>query len=263
MEPVTHILTGAVLARSGFNRKAAYATAAMAIAAEFPDIDTLWSAAGPLQAFEHHRGITHTFIAVPFEAALITAAFFLFHRLRKPSTKAPPNWAWLYAGTLVALLSHLLLDWTNNYGIRPFFPFNPRWYAGSFVFIFEPVLFLILLAALVGPLLFALINAEVGTRRQAFRGQPSCAPRTHRRRVALRPALHRAQRRRTRRRGQHTRCRARQRKPCAHRSLHMAHGRRHDVALPTRQRCTAAPASSIHRSLRTYFTSRRCRCPCW
>ena len=34
----------------------------------------------------------------------------------------------------------LLLDWTNNYGLRPFFPFNPRWYAGSFVFIAEPVM---------------------------------------------------------------------------------------------------------------------------
>jgi len=26
----------------------------------------------------------------------------------------------------IAALSHLLLDWTNNYGLRPFFPFNPR-----------------------------------------------------------------------------------------------------------------------------------------
>jgi inner membrane protein len=81
---------------------------------------------------------------------------------------APPNWLLLYAGTLLALLSHLLLDWTNNYGIRPFFPFNPRWYAGSFVFIFEPVLFAILVLALVLPPLFGLINAEVGARKRRF-----------------------------------------------------------------------------------------------
>ena len=56
MEPVTHILTGAVLARAGLNRKAAYMTVAMAIAAEFPDIDTVWSALGPVTGFEHHRG---------------------------------------------------------------------------------------------------------------------------------------------------------------------------------------------------------------
>ncbi len=178
MEPVTHILTGAVLARAGFNRRAAYATVAMAIAAELPDLDTVTSFWGPVTGFEHHRGITHTFVGVPFEAALLTLLFFGVHRLRRrPLTKAAPHWGWLFAGTLVALLSHLLLDWTNNYGIRPFFPFNPRWYAGSFVFIFEPALFLILLAALVMPSLFRLINSEVGAgaggARTRFIGRPS------------------------------------------------------------------------------------------
>jgi inner membrane protein len=168
MEPLTHMLTGAVLARTGFNRRAAYATFAMAIAAELPDIDTLWSFGGPVAGLEHHRGITHTFLAVPFEAALVTAAAYTVYRIGKSTTKAPPNWLILYAGTLLALLSHLLLDWTNNYGIRPFFPFNPHWYAGSFVFIFEPLLFLILVAALILPPLFALINSEVGTRKRAF-----------------------------------------------------------------------------------------------
>jgi inner membrane protein len=84
---------------------------------------------------------------------------------------APIRWGLLYGFSLIALLSHLLLDWTNNYGLRPFFPFNPHWYAGSFVFIFEPVLFLILLIALVAPSLFGLINSEVGARRPVFRGQ--------------------------------------------------------------------------------------------
>jgi inner membrane protein len=72
---------------------------------------------------------------------------------------------------VVALLSHLLLDWTNNYGVRPFFPFNPRWYAGSFVFIFEPVIFGMLLVALVAPHLFGLIGGEVGAKKDRFRGR--------------------------------------------------------------------------------------------
>ena len=177
MEPITHLMTGACLARAGFNRKAAYATVAMTLAAEAPDLDTLWSIDGPIAAFQHHRGWTHTFLGVPFEAAIIVGAVWLFHRWRsrratpaKPS-RSPIRWGLLYCFSLIALLSHLLLDWTNNYGLRPFFPFNPRWYAGSFVFIFEPVLFLILLIALVAPALFGLINSEVGVRRPAFRGQ--------------------------------------------------------------------------------------------
>jgi inner membrane protein len=181
MEPVTHFLTGAVLARAGFNRTAAYATIAMTLAAEAPDIDVLWGMGGPVVGFEHHRGFTHTFLGLPFEAAIIVGGIWLFHRWRtlRPSspnptaeqTAAPVRWGVLYLLCLVALLSHILLDWTNNYGVRPFFPFNPRWYAGSFVFIFEPVIFGLLLLALVAPLLFGLINSEIGARRERFRGR--------------------------------------------------------------------------------------------
>ena len=178
MEPVTHILTGAVLSRAGLNRRTAYATVAMMIAAEFPDVDLLAAISGPVAGLEHHRGITHTLVGIPFEAALITAGFYAWHRFRKPhagppKSKVPPAWGWLFGATLLALLSHLLLDWTNNYGLRPFFPFNPHWYAGSFVFIFEPLLFLMLVLALILPALFGLINAEVGARKPVFRGRAS------------------------------------------------------------------------------------------
>jgi inner membrane protein len=176
MDPFTHLMTGAVLARSGFNRKAAYATLAMTLAAEAPDLDVLWSLRGPVAAFEHHRGWTHTFLGLPLEAAVVVGAVWLFHRWRvkrgKPVRQAAPlRWGLLYGFALIALLSHLLLDWTNNYGLRPFFPFNPRWYNASLVFIVEPVMLLLLLAALVAPALFGLVNIEVGARRPAFRGR--------------------------------------------------------------------------------------------
>jgi len=205
MEPITHLMTGACLARAGCNRKAAYATLAMTLAAEVPDFDTLWSVEGPVAGFAHHRGITHTLIGVPFDGLAIVGAVWLFHRWRvrraraatiqsaslaaasgvaaygvdvtgdvrvePPLTAAPVRWGLLYGFVLFALLSHLLLDWTNNYGVRPFFPFNPHWYAGSIIFIFEPVLFVVLLIGLVAPVLFGLINNEVGARRVVFRGR--------------------------------------------------------------------------------------------
>jgi len=172
MEPVTHILTGACLSRTGLNRRAAYTTLAMAVAAELPDIDTLCSFRGPVAGFEHHRGITHTFLGIPFEAAIVVAAIYGLHRWRTRKTPiktaAPVRWGWLYGFTLLALLSHLFLDFTNNYGIRPFFPFNPHWYAASIVFIFDPLIFAVLLAALVMPAIFRLVSSEVGARRQPF-----------------------------------------------------------------------------------------------
>src|SRR5580692_8926846 len=82
MEPITHFLTGACLARAGFNRKAAYATLAMTLAAEAPDLDTLWAAGGPVAAFQHHRGITHTFLGLPFEGLIVVGAVWLIHRWR-------------------------------------------------------------------------------------------------------------------------------------------------------------------------------------
>jgi inner membrane protein len=172
MEPVTHLLTGAVLSRVGLNRKAAYMTAAMVLAAELPDVDLLWGIGGPVVGFEHHRGITHTLLAAPVEAAVLTGLFWGWHRWRGATErKAAVSWGWLFGGCWLAVLSHLLLDWTNNYGIRPFFPFDAHWYAGSFVFIFEPVLFGLLLVALVMPPLFGLIGAEVGARTDKFAGR--------------------------------------------------------------------------------------------
>jgi inner membrane protein len=179
MEPVTHFLTGACIGRAGFNRKTAYATLAAVLAAETADLDILWSLAGPVEELKHHRGITHTFVAVPVVAGAVVGAVWLFDRWRRtrrakaPEVSAPQKvqWAWLYLTAVVAALSHLLLDWTNNYGLRPFFPFNPRWYAGSFVFIAEPVLWALLVMALVMPWLLGLADREIGARKKAFRGR--------------------------------------------------------------------------------------------
>src|SRR6201986_476922 len=190
MEPVTHVLTGACLARAGFNRRAAYATFAMAAAAELPDIDSLWAFRGPVEAFQHHRGITHTFLGVLFEAAFVVLVFYGVHRWRaaryakrakpvpvadhvlveRPLTAAPVRWGLLYGCCIVALLSHMLLDYTNNYGLRPFYPFDPHWYAASIVFILDPLIFALLLMGLIVPTIFRLVNAEVGARRQRFTG---------------------------------------------------------------------------------------------
>jgi inner membrane protein len=189
MEPVSHLLTAACIGRAGLNRKTAYATLVAVLTAEAPDIDVLWSFGGPVEELKHHRGITHTFIGAPVVAAATVGLIWLFdrwltaRRLRKANAlaqdaKAPPrlapqkiHWGWLYLTALLSALSHLLLDWTNTYGLRPFYPFNPRWYSGGFVFIVEPVLWLLLGSALVIPALLGLVGGEIGVRREPFRGR--------------------------------------------------------------------------------------------
>jgi inner membrane protein len=191
MEPVTHFLTGACIGRSGLNRKTAYATLAAVLAAEAADMDVFWTLRGPVEGLKHHRGITHTFVGAPIVAGVIVGLVALLHlwlerrrKRRLAAANLDPNaplprrlqaktvhWVWLYLTALIAALSHLLLDWTNNYGLRPFFPFNPRWYAGSFVFIAEPVIWALLLVALIVPALLGLVAGEIGARRNPFRGQ--------------------------------------------------------------------------------------------
>jgi len=177
MEPVTHLLTGAVLSRAcGFNKRTLYATATMVLAAELPDIDIVYDVQGPVHYFQHFRGWTHSFLGLPLEALLLLTLVFLWSRLRPHQPRAGDpllRWGILFCGSLLALTSHVLLDWTNSYGVRPFAPFNPRWYQGEFVFLFEPLILAALVLALILPPLFALTDGEVGARKQRFRGQGS------------------------------------------------------------------------------------------
>jgi inner membrane protein len=174
LEPITHFLTGAVLARCGFNRKTALATTVMTLAAEAPDIDIVGYFRGSIAGFGHHRGITHTFVGVPFVAALTLGLVWLFYRWRRSrgwEPKLPVRWGLLYLFACIAGLTHLLLDFTNQYGVRPFEPFSYKWYSWDIVSIVEPLLWIILVAGLLLPLLFGLINEEIGSRGKGPKGR--------------------------------------------------------------------------------------------
>ena len=176
MDPLTHLLTGACLGRSGLNRKTALATVTMVLAAEIADSDVLWSIKSSTAGLQHHRGITHSFVGVPFMAALVLGFVYLLHRCRSrkrsaPQSGPPVRWGFLYFCALLAALSHLLLDYTTAYGIRLFEPFNYRWYSWDIMFIVEPLMWLVLMAGLAIPGLLGLISQEIGARSKGPRGR--------------------------------------------------------------------------------------------
>lgn len=174
MEPVTHFLTGACMARAGFNRKTALATATMTLAAEAPDIDVIGRFHGSVFGFAHHRGFTHSFLGLILVSAATVGVIYLVWRIRGRKVKdpnLPPRWGLLFVLAYVAGLSHLLLDFTNNYGLRPFWPFWERWYSWDIVFIVEPVMLILLVGGLVVPAFFSLINREIGERRKGPPGR--------------------------------------------------------------------------------------------
>jgi len=204
------MLTGACLSRAGLNRKTALATLTLVLATESPDIDSITYLAGPVSGLQHHRGITHSFLGAPFVAGLVVAGVYgiwrLVERHGKSSgdeqssdeqslgeqslgeqslgeqslgeqTRLPPNWKLLYAYALLGTMVHLFQDFTNNYGLRPFAPFNPKWYSWDIVFIIDPIMLLALFLALVLPGLMALVSDEIGSRKPQFRGRGAASSR--------------------------------------------------------------------------------------
>ncbi|HYX70696.1 MAG TPA: metal-dependent hydrolase [Terriglobales bacterium] len=188
MEPITHFLTGACLARAGLNRTSALATTTLVLAAEAADIDIVWLSKGPVFYFGHHRGITHTLVGVPFVAALTLGFIYALWRAARyfampdpmgcagcPPSSAPserrPRWGILYLLAVLAGLSHILLDYTNSYGVRPFMPFSYRWYSWDIVNIYDGLIWAVLLAGLLLPALFRLVNEEIGAGAKGPRGR--------------------------------------------------------------------------------------------
>jgi inner membrane protein len=80
---------------------------------------------------------------------LLWGAVALAWRWRARTALRRHDAGWLLALLLAGTLSHLVLDWTNSYGLHPFWPVDDRWYYGDAVFIIEPWLWVVSVPALV------------------------------------------------------------------------------------------------------------------
>ncbi len=163
MEPITHLMTGACMSRAGLGQKSRLAALTLVMAAEFPDIDVVAYAKNPVYGFAHHRGITHAILAVPINAALVLLlvyAYFQYLRSRPTSrtqiSVTTPQWGRLFMYACMSSAAHIVLDFTNSYGIRPFEPFSHKWYSWDIVFVVEPIIFAVLLIGLLLPSLLSL-----------------------------------------------------------------------------------------------------------
>lgn len=148
MEPVTHALSGAVIACAlpEKNRSWWFPVWAM-LAAVSPDADVFFVHT-PLQYIEYHRGITHS-LAGGWALALVFALLlFLLDRMRRrphgivalPEENGSLIGAWGLAYLII--LHHIWLDCMNSYGTQVFLPFSDyrvRWNA---LFIVDPLLLL-------------------------------------------------------------------------------------------------------------------------
>jgi inner membrane protein len=162
MDPLTHSATGIFLGRAGLNRYCPQAPWILLLAANAPDIDILTLMGGSLNYLNYHRHLTHSLVGAPVMALLPLL-------LVRPFTRGAFHWRAAYAISLVAVASHLLLDWTNAYGIRFLLPFSPRWFHLDLTGVIDVWIWAVLLLSLAGPALVGLVNTEIGVRGTSAR----------------------------------------------------------------------------------------------
>jgi len=151
LDNLTHSLVGLTAAKTGLERLSPGATLICVLAANAPDSDVAVIFFGDRwDLLQHHRGITHSLVGTAFLALLLPLIFYavdrLWARLRRQSPKT--NFRGLLIVSLIVSATHPVLDWTNNYGIRFFLPWNPHWSYGDLVFIVDPFLWLVLIVGL-------------------------------------------------------------------------------------------------------------------
>ena len=140
MDNIAHTLVGAVLAKSGLDRRTALGGATLMIGANFPDIDIV---AVPLgMSFEWRRGVTHGLLALivlPFVLTSVMLAWDRFVRRRRlGASYVPVNPGALLFLSALSMLTHPVLDWMNVYGVRWLMPFDGTWFYGDALFIVDP-----------------------------------------------------------------------------------------------------------------------------
>ncbi len=163
MDNVTHSLIGVALARAGLNRVTPHATGMMLLAANLPDLDVVSLIGGDLAYLDLHRNLTHGVLLAPLLACLPLLLY--RYALRRD---VPLLGGWLIS--LIAVLSHLGLDFVTSYGTRLGSPFTSAFYQWPVLFIFDAVLAAILLLSLAGPALSKLVAGEIGAKQSSGRG---------------------------------------------------------------------------------------------
>jgi inner membrane protein len=145
MDNLCHSLVGAALAEAGLRKRTPLATATLVIGANLPDVDVLAYFWGPDTALGFRRGWTHGLPALAVWPFVLTGLMIAWDRLVRRRRPEPVRPGALLFLSLIAVLTHPLLDWMNTYGMRWLMPFRDVWSYGDVLFIIDPWIWLALL----------------------------------------------------------------------------------------------------------------------
>src|SRR5579863_7887918 len=166
MDNLTHTLTGIALGQVGLKRKSRFAMLALIIASNLPDADVAVAARGGVAYLRDHRGITYSMVGLTVLAAILAVLLYALGRSIHLKKNTPSlSLKWLFFVCWIGTAAHVLMDFTNPYGVRPFLPFSGRWYAWDIMPIIGPWLLLFLILGLCVPGIMGLVTEEVGARK--------------------------------------------------------------------------------------------------
>ena len=156
MDPLTHTATGLFLGRIGLNRWTPGATAILLLAANAPDFDIVSASGGSLDYLHFHRHLTHSILALPLMAILPVV-------LVRWVGRKPVRWLGAWLAAMVAVATHLLLDFTNMYGIRLLLPFSGEWQRLDLTSVMDLWIWAVLLLSVAGPFIGRLVGSEIAS----------------------------------------------------------------------------------------------------
>ncbi|HEY4709574.1 MAG TPA: metal-dependent hydrolase [Candidatus Acidoferrales bacterium] len=171
MEPFTHAFTSLAIARAGGRRLPRFGTAMLVVSGLAADLDyaSYFGGAGAFMRF--HRTALHSVAGSAVVACVVAGAFCLLDR-RLPAKKhsAPPVAPLAFGAALavsaVGAAGHVLLDVASGVGVQLLWPFHAHWSAWNLINELDLWTLLLLVVGLLLPLLFILVNEEVGERRK-------------------------------------------------------------------------------------------------
>jgi inner membrane protein len=155
MDPLTHALSGALLARATAPQQQSQQfalplrtrVAAGFAAAAFPDLDLALRLIDTLTYLNWHQGPTHSLIMLPLWALLLSH---LFSRLSRKQY----SWRMFYLPVCLGIAIHIAGDLITSYGLMLFAPFSTERFSLPLAFVIDPWFSLIIIAGLVFSLIF-------------------------------------------------------------------------------------------------------------
>jgi len=149
----------------------------MVVSGITPDLDYGSYLGGASAFLQFHRTVLHSVLGTGLLICVIAGAFCLLDRRMPPqksvSVRSPLGFGPALAVCALGAAGHVLLDLVSGVGVELLWPFRVHWYGRDFVANFDPWVLTLLVAGLLLPVLFKLVNEEVTSGKKAPSGRPS------------------------------------------------------------------------------------------